>query len=274
MTIQPPASVDLSTIKARQQQSWATGDIPIIARPLVGVAENLCEAVELSPGQKVLDVATCTGNVALAAARRYCDVTGIDYTASLLERARERAAVERLSITFLEGDAEHLPFPDAAFDVVLSALGVMFTPNQEQAASELLRVCRPGGKIGLVNWTPDGFFGKMGGVMAAYAPPPAGLKPPALWGTEERVRELFGEEVISIQTKKRYFFHRYRSLQHAMEVTCTYFGPAVTALQALESTARERLSHDILTMFEQANQTSDSTVIVPAEYLEVIAVRR
>ncbi len=253
MTIQPPASVDLSTIKARQQQSWATGDIPIIARPLVGVAENLCEAVELSPGQKVLDVATF---------------------ASLLERARERAAVERLSITFLEGDAEHLPFPDAAFDVVLSALGVMFTPNQEQAASELLRVCRPGGKIGLVNWTPDGFFGKMGGVMAAYAPPPAGLKPPALWGTEERVRELFGEEVISIQTKKRYFFHRYRSLQHAMEVTCTYFGPAVTALQALESTARERLSHDILTMFEQANQTSDSTVIVPAEYLEVIAVRR
>jgi ubiquinone/menaquinone biosynthesis C-methylase UbiE len=271
MTTQPVT--DLTKVKARQQESWATGDIPLIARPLVGVAENLCETVELRPGQRVLDVATCTGNVALGAARRFCEVTGIDYTPNLLEVARERAAVERLQITFLEADAEHLPFPNDSFDVVLSALGVMFAPDQEQAANELLRVCRPGGKIGLVNWTPEGFFGKMGAVMQAYAPAPQGLKQPGLWGTEKRLHELFGDEVTFLYTKRRYFFHRYYTIQHAVDVTCNDFGPAVTALQALDPVARERLSQDMRSMFEQANQANDGTVIAPTEYLEVVAVR-
>lgn len=274
MSTQQHTEVDMATVKARQRQSWSVGDIPVIARPLVGVAENLCEAVELRPCQKVLDIATCTGNVALAAARRYCEVTGVDYTASVLERARERAAVERLSITFLEADAENLPFPAASFDVVLSVLGVMFTPDQERAAREMLRVCRPGGKIGLVNWTPDGFFREIGQVMAVYAPPPLGLKPPALWGTEERVRELFGKRITSLQSQKRLFFHRYRSLHHAVAVTCQDFGPAVAALQALQPVARESLAHDLQEMFERANQATDGTVMVPAEYLEVVAVRR
>ncbi|GCE07678.1 class I SAM-dependent methyltransferase [Dictyobacter aurantiacus] len=274
MVNQPAKAVDLSAIKAHQQQSWTVGDIPIIARPLVGVAENLCEAVELHPCQKVLDVATCTGNVALGAARRYCEVTGIDYTASFLEVARERAAVERLSIDFIEADAENLPFPSASFDVVLSAFGVMFTPDQEKAASELLRVCRSGGKIGLVNWTPDGFFRKLNSVMQNYAPAPLGVKPPGLWGNEEYVRELLGDEVVSLQARKRYFYHRYRSLQHATDVTCNDFGPTITMLQMLAPDAREQLIREMREMFEQSNKATDGTVVVPAEYLEVVAVRR
>lgn len=276
MTTQSARSIgiDLSVIKARQRKSWAAGDIPIIARPLVGVAENFCEAAALRPGQQVLDVATCTGNVAIAAARRYCEVTGIDYIPDLLDVARERADVERLQITFLEADAECLPFADASFDVVLSALGVMFTPNQELAASEMLRVCRPGGKIGLISWTPEGFFGEMGSVMQMYAPSPSGLKPPGLWGTEKRLEELFGAEIASMHAQRRYFYHRYYSLQHAVDVTCNDFGPAVAALEALEPVARQRLSQDMRAMFEKANQATDGRVIVPAEYLEAIIVRR
>lgn len=274
MTIELPATVDFSAIKAFQQHGWAAGDYSIPGAILVVISENLCEAIDLHASQKVLDVATGSGNTAIAAARRFCEVTGIDYAPSLLERARERATAERLPITFLEGDAESLPFPSSSFDVVLSTIGVMFTPNQEQAASELLRVCRSGGKIGLANWTPDGLFGRMGSVMAKYAPPPAGLKSPALWGTEERLRELFGEEIVSIQATKRYFFHRYRSAQHAVEVFCTYYGPVVTTLQSLDSVGRENLRHDLQTVLEQANQANDGTLVAPGGYLEVIAVRR
>ncbi len=274
MSIQPSTNMDLAVIKANQRKTWAAGNLPIIARPLVGIAENLCDAIELHPCQKVLDVATGTGNVALAAARRYCEVTGVDLMPYLLENARERAAAERLTITFLAADAEHLPFADASFDVVLSTLGIMFAPDQEQAARELLRVCRSGGKIGVVSWTPDGFFRDMGKVMQTYAPPPAGLKPPALWGDEKRVRELFGTGITSLQATKRKFNHRYRSIEHAVEVTCQDFGPVVTALLALEPSERPELIQEMRTMFEQANVADDGTIIVPAEYLEVIAIRR
>ncbi len=274
MSIELPATVDLSAIKTFQQQGWAAGDYSIPGAILVVISENLCEAVELHACQRVLDVATGSGNTAIAAARRFCEVTGIDYVPSLLERARERASAERLPITFLEGDAENIPFPAASFDAVLSTVGVMFTPNQEQAASELLRVCRSGGKIGLVNWTPTGLFGHMGRAMAKYAPPPAGLKSPALWGTEERLRELFGEEVVSIQATKRYFFHRYRSAQHAVEVFCTYYGPMATTLQGLSPVDREGLCHDLQMVLERANQASDGTLVAPGEYLEVVAVRK
>jgi SAM-dependent methyltransferase len=274
MTLQPSVCPDQFALKAQQKRSWSAGDISVTVRPLVGVAENLCEAVELHACQKVLDVGTCTGNVALAAARRYCEVTGIDYVASLLDHARARAAIERLQISFLEADAEQLPFPTASFDVVLSAFGVMFAPAQEQAAGELLRVCRSGGKIGLVNWTPDGLSRDMGRVMQTYAPAPPGLKPPVLWGTEERIRELFGDEIASLRVKKLYFLHRYASLEHAVQTTCNDFGPTVLVLQMLAPTTREQLFEDMRNLFARANKATDGTVVVPAEYLEVIAVRR
>ena len=274
MTTQSSSQLDLTAIKARQRQTWASGDYALLGQTLTVMCENLCEAVDLHAGQEVLDVATGSGNTAIAAARRWCEVTGIDYVPALLERARERAAAERLPITFLEADAEQLPFPDASFDVVLSSVGVMFAPNQEQAARELLRVCRSGGKVGLVNWTPTGLFGHIARTIAAYVPPPAGLKPPALWGTEERVRELFGEGITSLQATKRNFMYRYRSVQHWMDLFGAYFGPIVTALRALDPTGQERFTHDLVAGLEQANQASDGTLVAPMEYLEVIAVRR
>jgi SAM-dependent methyltransferase len=274
MNIRSDVPADLSVVRTRQRQSWATGDTPVVVRPLVIVAENLCEAVELHPNQKVLDIGTATGNTAMAAARRYCEVTGVDYVAALLKVAEERASVERLPITFLEADAEQLPFSDSAFDAVLSVFGVMFAPNQEQAASELLRVCRSGGKIGLANWTTDGFFGKMGQIMRTYIPASPGLKSPGLWGTEKRLRELFGEEVVAFQARKQSFLHRYRSIQHAVEVTCKDLGSVVMALEALDPISRKGLIQDVQSIFEQANQASDGSVIVAAEYLEVVAVRR
>ncbi|HEY1348622.1 MAG TPA: class I SAM-dependent methyltransferase [Ktedonobacteraceae bacterium] len=263
-----------ATLKAAQQRGWAAGDYTIPGAILVVMSENLCESVDLHAGQRVLDVATGSGNTAIAAARRFCEVTGVDYTPCLLDKARERAAVECLPITFLEGDAEALPFPAGAFDAVLSTLGVMFTPDQEAAASELLRVCRPGGKIGLASWTPAGFFGQMGRAMAAYMPPPPGVRPPALWGTQERVQELFGNEVVSIQAHKRYFFHRYRSAEHAVEIFCTYYGPVVKALEALEPARQEQMRQALHTVLDQVNIATDGTLVAPGEYLEVVAIRR
>lgn len=263
-----------STLKAAQRRGWAAGDYTIPGAILVVMSENLCEAVDLHSGQQVLDVATGTGNTAIAAARRFCDVTGVDYTPSLLEKARERAAVEQLPIQFLEGDAEALPFAAGSFDAVLSTLGVMFAPDQEAAASELLRVCRSGGKIGLASWTPEGFFGQMGRAMASYMPPPPGVRPPALWGTEARLQELFGNEVVSLQAQKRYFFHRYRSAQHAVEVFCTYYGPVVKALEVLEPARQEQMRRDLQSVLEQINIASDGTLVAPGEYLEVVAIRR
>lgn len=275
MTIQSPKeTANFFAIKAAQQQSWAVGDTSIICAILVVIAENLCEAVDLHADQRVLDVATGSGNTAIAAARRFCEVTGVDYIPFLLERGRERAVAERLPVTFLEGDAEDLPFPDSSFDVVLSTIGVMFTPNQEQAAREILRVCRPGGKIGLASWTPEGLFGQLGRVMAPYMPPPPGVKSPALWGTEAGLRELFGEEISSIQTNRRYYFHRYRSTQHAVEVFCNYYGPIATAHEALEPTRQECMRRDLGAMLEQVNLASDGTLVAPGEYLEAVVVRR
>src|SRR5215471_8890023 len=214
--------VDLSAIKARQQKSWSTGDYAVSGATLGVISEELCEATDLHAGQSVLDVATGSGNTAIAAARRFCEATGIDYVPALLEVGQRRADAERLPITFQDGDAENIPFADASFDVVLSTLGVMFTPNQQKAASELLRVCRSGGKIGLANWTPTGFIGQLFRLIGRYAPPPAGLEPGALWGTEERLRELFGDHVTSLQTTKRNFIFRYRSPAHWVDYFAAY----------------------------------------------------
>lgn len=269
----PAATPDLVAIKQRQQQTWATGDYAIVGTTLVVMAEELCEAVDLRSGQRVLDVATGNGNAALAAARRFCEVTGIDYVPALLARGRERAAAEGLPVDFAAGDAENIPYPDASFDVVLSTLGSMFAPNQEKAAGELLRVCRPGGKVGMANWTPDGFIGQMFRVTGRYAPPPAGLKPPALWGTEERVRDLFGDGIVSMQAERRSFVFRYRSFDHWLDVFRTYYGPVNKAFQALDATGQEAYAADLRSLVERFNRSGDGTMVVPSEYLEIVAVR-
>jgi SAM-dependent methyltransferase len=266
-------AIDLAAIKHRQQQTWATGDYARVGSTLVVMAEQLCEAMDLRPGQRVLDVATGNGNAALAAARRFCEVTGIDYVPALLARGRARAAAEGLDVAFADGDAEAIPFPDASFDVVLSTLGTMFSPDQERAAAELLRVCRPGGKIGLANWTPDGFIGQMFRVTGQYVAPPPGLKPPALWGTEERLRKLFGSGVASLRAERRFFAFRYRSFDHWLAFFRTYYGPVHKAFQALDAERQEAYAADLRALVDRLNRADDGTIVVPSEYLEVVAIR-
>ncbi len=269
----PGAATDLTAVKARQQLTWASGDYAVVGSTLVIMAEQLCEAVDLHAGQRVLDVATGNGNAALSAARRFCEVTGIDYVPALLERGRQRATAEGLDVTFAEGDAEGIPFPDASFDVVLSTVGSMFAPNQEKAAGELLRVCRPGGKIGMANWTPDSFIGQMFRVTSRYAAPPPGLKPPVLWGTEERIRELFGEGVASVRAQRRSFVFRYRSVDHWLEVFRGYYGPILKAFQSLDADRQEAYASDLRSLVAQLNRSGDETMVVPSDYLEIVAVR-
>jgi len=268
------SAVDLHAVKARQQKSWSTGDYAVIGATLIVISEELCEATDLHAGQSMLDVATGSGNTAIAAARRFCEVTGIDYVPALLEVGQRRADAEHFHVTFQEGDAENIPFADASFDVVLSTLGVMFTPNQEKAASELLRVCRSGGKIGLANWTPTSFIGDLFRIIGKYAPPAPGLKPGALWGTEGRLRELFGDGITSLQTTTRTFMMRYRSVEHWLELFSTYYGPIVTALQSLDAAGKQALSQDIISLLERYNSSKDGTLVVPAEYLESVALKR
>jgi SAM-dependent methyltransferase len=238
------------------------------------VSETLCEVMDLRAGQKVLDVATGSGNTALAAARRWCDVTGVDFAVSLLERARERAAVERLPITFFEGDAENLRFLNESFDVVLSTFGVMFAPNQAQAANELLRVCRRGGKIGLTNWTPNSFLSQLPRLVSKYITPRAPTPSPFSWGTEEHMRELFKGSVASLHITKRNFMFRNRSPQHFVELFRHHFGPVMNAFNALDSTQQEALARDILAGVSSRNQSGDETLVMPSEYLEVIIMKQ
>ncbi len=266
-------ATDLTAIKNRQQQTWASGDYAVVGSTLVIMGELLCEAVDVRAGQRVLDVATGSGNAALSAARRFCEVTGIDYVPALLERGRERAAAEGLEVTFAEGDAEDIPFPDASFDVVLSTVGSMFAPDQERAAGEMRRVCRPGGKIGMANWTPDGFIGQMFRVTSRYAPPPPGLTPPVLWGTERRLRDLFRDGVTSVRAERRSFVFRYRSFDHWLEVFRGYYGPVMRAFQSLDAERQEAYAADLRSLVAQLNRSGDETMVVPSEYLEFVAVR-
>lgn len=274
MTTLVQPSVDLKSMKARQQAAWAAGDYTVIGTTLVIVGEQLCEAVDLRAGQRVLDVATGHGITALAAARRGGDVTGLDYVPALLERGRERATADRLPVIFREGDAEHLPFPDGAFDVVLSTFGVMFAPDQERAARELPRVCRPGGKIGLANWTPDSFIGQIFRIIGHYIPPAPGLRSPALWGTEERLRELFGDQIAMLRASPRAFNFRYQSAGHWLEVFRTYYGPMHQAFAALDPFGRDGLEQDLLELARRSDRGGKDGLVVPSEYLEVVATRR
>jgi SAM-dependent methyltransferase len=225
---------DLTKIKERQRLAWASGDYAMFGAALLIMSELLCEAVDLRPGRTVLDVATGSGNTALAAARRFGQVTGIDYVPALLVRARERAAAERLRVDFREGDAESIPLPNASFDVVLSTVGVMFAPDQKKAAGELLRVCRPGGRSGLANWTPDSFTAEMTPVFARYVPPPPGLESPSRWDGEEHVRELLGDSIGELQTTRRTLMFRYRSVWHYLAMLQTHLDPTATGLRVVE----------------------------------------
>jgi ubiquinone/menaquinone biosynthesis C-methylase UbiE len=268
----PPAQLDLNAIKARQQGAWSSGDYAVVGTTLQIVGEELCEALDIRSHQKVLDVAAGNGNVSLAAARRWCDVVATDYVPALLERARERAHADRLGIEFREADAEALPFPDARFDVVVSTFGVMFTPNQERAADEMVRVCKSGGKIGLANWTPDGFIGQLFRTIGKHVAPPPGARSPALWGTRTRMAELF-EPHASIVSAQRHFVFRYRSPEHWLEVFKTYYGPVLKTFAALAPPAQSALERDLMGLIGQFNRSGDGSMVVPSEYLEVVITR-
>ena len=269
-----PSAIDLVALKTRQQAAWSSGDYSVVGTTLQIVGEDLCEALDIRAGQKVLDVAAGNGNVSLAAARRWCDVTATDYVPALLDRARERAEAERLDIEFREADAEALPFQNNAFDVVVSTFGVMFTPNQDQAAAEMLRVCRPGGKIGLANWTPDGFIGQLFKTIGRYVPPPPGAKSPALWGTRPRIDEMFGRQAPEIVTRERSFMFRYRSAEHWIEVFKTTYGPLLKAFAALQPAAQMELHQDLVALIGRFNRSGSSAMVVPSAYLEAVITRR
>ena len=263
---------DLKTLKTRQQAAWSSGDYALIGTTLQIVGEELCEAVDVRAGQKVLDVAAGNGNASLAAARRWCDVVSTDYVLALLDRARERAAAERLDIDFREADAEALPFADDSFDIVVSTFGVMFTPDQTRAAAEMLRVCKRGGKIGLANWTPEGFIGQVFKTIGKHVPPMPGAKSPALWGTRARIEELFGSDAM-INAAQRNFVFRYRSPVHWLEVFKTYYGPVLKTFAALQPEAQAALQRDLLALIERFNRSGDASMVVPSEYLEIVIIR-
>ncbi|BFG78333.1 class I SAM-dependent methyltransferase [Paraburkholderia terrae] len=264
---------DFTAVKLRQQAAWSTGNYAVVGTTLQIVGENLCEALDVRAGNRVLDVAAGNGNATLAAARRYCDVTSTDYVASLLDSGRARAQAEGLPVQFQQADAEALPYADASFDIVMSTFGVMFTPDQEKAAAELVRVCKPGGRIGLANWTPESFIGQLFKTIGKYIPPPAGVKSPALWGTKARLEELFGANARNIIAASRDFTFRYRSPEHFVDVFRTFYGPMNKAFAALEGEPHAAFLRDLMALIESRNRSNDATLVLPSEYLEVVVER-
>ena len=269
-----PPAVDLSAVKARQQIAWSTGNYAVVGTTLQIVGEQLCEALDVRSGARVLDVAAGNGNATLAAARRWCDVTSTDYVPALLDSGRARALAEGHAINFQTADAENLPFPDASFDVVMSTFGVMFTPNQDQAAAELARVCRPGGRIGLANWTPESFIGQLFATIGRYIPPAPGVKSPALWGTKTRLEELFGTGAREIHANVREFVFRYHSPAHWIDVFRTYYGPMNKTFAALAADKQAAFTQDLRALIASRNRSGDGTLVLPSEYLEVVIERK
>jgi ubiquinone/menaquinone biosynthesis C-methylase UbiE len=266
-------TTDLTAVKAKQQMAWGSGDYAIIGTTLQIVGEMLCEAVDLRSGQTVLDVAAGNGNATLAAARRFADVTSTDYVGALLERGKERAKAERLDVKFQEADAEDLPFADASYDVVLSTFGVMFTPHQERAARELTRVTKPGGKIGMANWTPESFIGQLFKTFGKYVPPAPGVKSPALWGNKAQLDTMFAA-AGAISATGRHFAFRYKSPAHMLEIFRTYYGPVHKAFGALDAKVQMDLETDILALMDRFNSAKDGTLVIQSEYLEVVVTKK
>jgi SAM-dependent methyltransferase len=266
--------LDLHALKNRQMLAWASGDYAVIGTTLQLVGELLAEACDLRYDERVLDVAAGNGNATLAAARRGCIVTSTDYVCGLLERGRERSRAEHFDVSFLEADAEALPFEDATFDAVLSTFGVMFTPDQPRAAAEMARVCRSGGRIGLANWTPEGFVGQMFKTLGRHLPPPAGVKPPSLWGVEEHLNGLFGDKAAAMNVTRKTFNFRYRSAAHFIEVFRTWYGPVHKTFAALSTEGALALERDLTELLTGLNLAGESSLVVPSEYLEVVITRR
>lgn len=267
------ATIDLQALKGRQQAAWGSGDYAVIGTTLQIVGESLAEACDLRHDERVLDVAAGNGNASLAAARRGCKVTSTDYVGELLERGAERARGERLEIDFRIADAEALPFADSSFDAVVSTFGVMFTPDQARAAAEMTRVCRPGGRIGMANWTPDGFIGQLFRTLGRHVPPPPGVKPPSAWGVEQNLRTMFGDCAASIEATPRMFNFRYRSAAHFIEVFRTWYGPVHKAFASLPAEGAAALERDLAALLDGMNRAGPASLVVPSEYLEVVVTR-
>ena len=264
---------DYVAVKTKQQIAWGSGDYARVGVTLQISGEQLCEAMDVHAGQSVLDVAAGNGNASLAAARRFCKVVSTDYVPALLDQSQRRADADGLVIEYQQADAEALPFTDNSFDNVISTFGVMFTPNQTQAASELIRVCKPGGKIGMANWTPEGFVGQLFNTIGQYISPPPGINSPAVWGTNRFLEETFGPRTTGLHSESCNFTFRYQSTQHWLDVFASYYGPLVKAFEALDQSTGEKLSADILSLIQQFNLADDGTMVVPSEYLEVVAIK-
>jgi ubiquinone/menaquinone biosynthesis C-methylase UbiE len=264
---------DFSAIKAKQNAAWASGDYAKIGTTLQIVGETLAEAMDLRPGSSVLDVAAGNGNATLAFARRWCRVTSTDYVDSLLARGRARAEAEALDVAYRVADAEQLPFEAGSFDAVVSTFGVMFTPNQAKAASELLRVCRPGGVIGMANWTPDGFIGQLFKTLGRHIAPPAGVSSPALWGTRPWIEEQFKPAARAIDMDEKMFVFRYRSPEHFMDVFRTFYGPVHKAFLALDQAGQSALAKDLIETIGRFNTATDGSMRVPSAYSEILITK-
>ncbi len=267
------AGPTLVAAKREQQAAWSSGDYAVVGTTLQIVGESLCEAVDLRSNQRVLDVAAGNGNATLAAARRFAEVVSTDYVSKLLDRGRERAKAERLTVTFQEADAEKLPFADGSFDVVLSTFGVMFTPHQTQAANELVRVCKRGGKVGLANWTPDGFIGRLFAICGKHVPAASGVQSPTLWGNRNHLDGLFGQ-ACSLRVESRSFVMRYRSADHWLHVFRSYCGLVLTTFAALDADGQASLESEIRELIAEFNIARDGTAVIPCEYLEVVVTKR
>jgi len=270
----PVAAPNLVAIKQRQQATWASGDFAVIGTTLQIVGESLAEAADVRAGERVLDVAAGNGNATLAAARRFAEVTSTDYVPALLDKGSQRARAEGLTVRFLEADVEDLPFADASFDVVLSTFGAMFAPDHARAAGEMMRVLRPGGRLGMANWNADGFIGRLFKVIGAHVPPPAGLKSPALWGSETYLADLFASQAAQITAQRRTFNFRYRSAAHWVQVFRDYYGPTHKAFAVLDPAGQQALERDIRALLAELNTAGAGSLVVPADYLEVVVTRR
>ena len=273
-TQQATTAPDFAAVKQKQQATWSSGDYALIGITLQIVGESLAEATDIRAGERVLDIAAGNGNVTLAAARRFANVTSTDYVPELLEKGRVRALAEGLPVNFRVADAEELPFEDGSFDVAVSTFGAMFTPDHTKPAREMLRVVRKGGRIGLANWTPESFIGQLFKVIGRYIPPPAGLKSPALWGTEAHLNELFGEQATAIRAVRKHFNFRFRSAAHWLQVFREYYGPTHKAFAALDSAGQDALAKDITELLNRHNVGGASSLVVPSEYLEVVITRK
>ena len=270
---QATPGMDLEAVKTRQQATWASGDFGRIGVSLQIVGESLCEAVDLLATESVLDVAAGNGNASLAAARRFARVTSTDYVKELLEQGRRRAEADRLEMAFQVADAEQLPFPDASFDVVLSTFGVMFAPNQERAGKELMRVVKPGGRIGLASWTAEGFIGRLFQLVSAFVPPPPGLRSPMAWGDEARLVERFGPQAQGIRTERKAFVFRYRSAEHWVEFFRAFYGPTHKAFAALDPAGQRALEAALLDFLRGENRSRGEALVIPGEYLEAVITK-